>query len=73
MAPHSSMDKEPSKASHPNREGSSRIPNFFRMPIAERISALHQRGLLSGYDVQLLSSGNHQVKKSAGGRATISC
>ena len=32
------------------------------MPIAERISALHQRGLLSGDDVQLLSSGNHQVQ-----------
>ena len=62
MAPHSSMDNEPSTASHPNQEGSSRIPNFFRMPIAERISALHQRGLLSGDDVQLLSSGNHQVQ-----------
>jgi hydroxymethylglutaryl-CoA reductase len=32
------------------------------MPIAARISALHQRGLLSGDDVQLLSSGNHQVQ-----------
>ena len=32
------------------------------MPIAERISALHQRGMLSSDDVQLLSSGDHQMQ-----------
>ena len=62
MVSHSSTDNDPSTASDSNQEGSSRIPNFFRMPIAQRISALHQRGLLSGDDVQLLSSGNHQVQ-----------
>ena len=53
------MDKEPSTASHPNQL-LSRIPNFF--VCLSPISALHQRGLLSGDDVQLLSSGNHQVQ-----------
>ena len=62
MASYSSTDNDPSTADHPKQEGSSRIPNFFRMPIAERISALHQRGMLSSEDVQLLSSGNHQVQ-----------
>ena len=62
MASHSSTDNDPSTAGHSNQDGSSRIPNFFRMPIAERIGALHQRGLLSADDVQLLSSGNHQVQ-----------
>ena len=62
MASYSSTDNDPSTADHPKQEGSSRIPNFFRMPIAERISALHQRGMLSTQDVQLLGSGNHQIQ-----------
>ena len=62
MASHSSNDNDSSTAGNTDLAGSSRIPNFFRMPIAERISALHQRGLISNEDVQLLSSGNHQVQ-----------
>lgn len=62
MASHSSTDNDPLGTNATNQQGSSRIPNFFRMPIAERISALQQRGLISSEDVQLLSSGNHQVQ-----------
>lgn len=41
---------------------SSRIPNFFRMSISERIAALHSRGLLSQDDVHQLVSANHQLQ-----------
>ena len=41
---------------------SSRIPNFFRMNITDRIAALHERGLLSQDDVQQLASGGHQLQ-----------
>ena len=40
---------------------SSRIPNFFRMPVSERIAALHERGLLSATDVAQLVSAQHQL------------
>ncbi|XOV83134.1 MAG: hydroxymethylglutaryl-CoA reductase, degradative [bacterium] len=40
---------------------SSRIPNFFRMPVSERIAALHERGLLSAADVAQLVSAQHQL------------
>ena len=40
----------------------SRIPNFFRMSIAERIAALHERGMLSKDDVQQLISASHQLQ-----------
>ncbi|MCZ6656880.1 MAG: hydroxymethylglutaryl-CoA reductase, degradative [Gammaproteobacteria bacterium] len=43
-------------------EGGSRIPNFFRMNVRERIAALHQRGLLTDEDVQLLASGDHTLR-----------
>ncbi len=43
-------------------QSSSRIPNFFRMSIAERITALHSRGLLSSEDVQQLVSASHQLQ-----------
>ncbi|MFX3657982.1 MAG: hydroxymethylglutaryl-CoA reductase, degradative [bacterium] len=42
--------------------GSARIPNFFRMSVAERIAALHQRGLLSDADVRSLASGEHTLR-----------
>ena len=42
-------------------ERSSRIPNFFRLSVAERIDALHQRGLLSAADLRLLASGEHSL------------
>ena len=62
MASHSSNTNDSGTKDNTDLTGSSRIPNFFRMPIAERISALHQRGLINSEDVQLLSSGNHQVQ-----------
>ncbi len=43
-------------------EHGSRIPNFFRMSVAERIAALHARGLLSDADVRALSSGDHTLR-----------
>ena len=39
----------------------SRIPNFFRMSIAERITALHERGLLNEDDVRALAQGEHTL------------
>ena len=41
---------------------SSRIPNFFRMGVDERIAALHEAGQLNKEDVGLLTSANHQLK-----------
>lgn len=35
--------------------GGSRIPNFFRMSVTERIDALHSRGYLSSEDVSMLN------------------
>ena len=43
-------------------EGGARIPNFFRMSVAERIAALHERGLLSDADVRALASGEHTLR-----------
>ncbi|NOX52606.1 MAG: hydroxymethylglutaryl-CoA reductase, degradative [Gammaproteobacteria bacterium] len=43
-------------------KSSSRIPNFFRMSINERIAALHQRGLLSQNDVRQLVTSSHQLQ-----------
>lgn len=40
----------------------SRIPNFFRMSVGDRIAALHERGLLNQDDVQKLISANHQLQ-----------
>ena len=44
--------------------GGSRIPNFFRMSLAERLSALRERGLLSDEDLDLLASGDHTLRPS---------
>ncbi len=48
--------------SAPDSPSSSRIPNFFRMSIADRIAALHERGLLNQDDVQQLASSGHQLQ-----------
>ncbi len=48
-----------------SRERSSRIPNFFRMSVAERIAALQEKGLLSAEDVRYLSSGEHTLRLSS--------
>jgi hydroxymethylglutaryl-CoA reductase len=43
-------------------ESGARIPNFFRMSVAERIAALHERGLLTASDVRALSTGDHTLR-----------
>ena len=53
--------KSPAEGSSP-AEGGARIPNFFRMSVSERISALHERGLLSDADVRALASGDHTLR-----------
>ena len=52
------MNSEPAEAN-----STSRIPNFFRMPIQARIAALHERGLLNDADLRLLESGEHTLKR----------
>src|SRR5262245_21920373 len=42
--------------------GTSRIPNFFRMTIRERLDALHERMLLSDDDIALLAAGDHTLR-----------
>ena len=42
--------------------GQSRIPNFFRMSVRERLDALRQRGLLSDEDIALLTEGDHTLR-----------
>ena len=41
----------------------SRIPGFFRLPVAERIAALRERGLLDDADVEALASGEHTLDR----------
>jgi len=43
-------------------ETGSRIPNFFRMSVADRIAALYERSLLTEEDVRALGSGNHTLR-----------
>ena len=57
MASNSTPDQ-----SAPESRQSSRIPNFFRMSVAERITALAQRGLLSQEDVHQLATASHQLQ-----------
>ncbi len=42
--------------------GGSRIPNFFKMSLAERLAALRERGLLSAQDIELLAAGEHTLR-----------
>ncbi len=46
----------------PHREGGSRIPNFFNMSVAERIDALHHRGLLGDEDIGMLAGTGHTLR-----------
>ena len=41
---------------------SSRIPNFFKMGIEERVAALRDRGVLTEEDLRTLASGEHTLK-----------
>ncbi len=45
-----------------SNNGSARIPGFFKLNIAERIQALHDRGLLTDADFKALSSGRHTLR-----------
>ena len=49
-------------ASESNKPKSSRIANFFRLSVAQRITALHDQGLLNQSDVQALAGANHQLQ-----------
>ncbi len=49
-------------ALQPKPEITSRIPNFFKMSITERITALRSKGLLSEEDIRSLSTGDHQLR-----------
>ena len=44
---------------------SSRIPNFYRMSISERVAAVHDRGLLTDQDVERLAAGELTLDLSA--------
>ncbi len=57
MASDASTDKTANKRS-------SRIANFFRMSVTERIAALNAQGLLSSEDVNALVTANHQLQLS---------
>ena len=41
---------------------SSRIPNFFKMGIEQRVAALRDRGVLTEEDLRILHSGEHTLK-----------
>lgn len=43
----------------------SRIPDFYKMSVDERVQAVRERGLLSDTDYQTLLSGEHTLKLSA--------
>ena len=47
---------------------SSRIPAFFKLSVAERINALHERGLLSDSDIRALETGTHTLKTPVANR-----
>ncbi len=49
-------------------ESGARIPNFFKMSVSERVTALHQRGLLSDADLDALTSGDHQLRLAVADR-----
>ena len=39
----------------------SRIPNFYKMPINERLDAVYEKGLISENDYQLLKNQQQQL------------
>jgi hypothetical protein len=45
-----------------SKDSGSRIPNFFKMTIRERLEALRERDLLSDDDIALLSAGDHTLR-----------
>ena len=49
-------------ASKSEQDNSSRIPNFFKLDVKERVRALHQRGLISDSDLRALETSDHTLK-----------
>ena len=49
-------------ASKSEQDNSSRIPNFFKLDVKERVRALHQRGLITDSDLRALETGDHTLK-----------
>jgi hydroxymethylglutaryl-CoA reductase len=45
-----------------SKDSGSRIPNFFKMTIRERLEALRERDLLSDDDIALLLAGDHTLR-----------
>ena len=39
----------------------SRIPQFYKLSLQQRVRAVHERGLLDEQDFRLLSSGEHTL------------
>ena len=50
-------------ASKSTKANSSRIPNFFKLDIDDRIRALYERGLLTDSDLHNLLNGEHTLKR----------
>ena len=50
-------------ASKSTKANSSRIPNFFKLDIDDRIRALYERGLLTDSDLHNLLNGQHTLKR----------
>ena len=46
-------------------EDRSRIPEFYKLSVEERVKAVHERGLLSASDYRALSSGRHTLDLTA--------
>ena len=49
-------------ASKSEQDNSSRIPNFFKLGVKERVRALHQRGLITDSDLRALETSDHTLK-----------
>lgn len=45
-----------------SKKAGSRIPDFYRMSVAERVRAIEARGLISRADAAALTSGDHTLK-----------
>ena len=39
----------------------SRIPEFYRLSVEERVRVVHERGLLTGSDFRALATGKHTL------------
>lgn len=55
------MGSESSRNANDN-DGVSRIPEFYKMSVRDRVRAVHERGLLTEEDFRSLTSGEHVLK-----------